>query len=443
MLSDGDNYLSISITNESDGQVNNCEQFLSHMLKVLCNVLKCYGESFLYASDELKYCESSFQFATDLPDAIEVMALAAEGTSFIDGVGLPGDCKTKRVVEIHNLKLLILDGYFDIGGSRLLEFADKFKLACTIPVIVPRQNADDFLGVVVLYLPFDLIELEPLRAYLNAFAQSIAPSYVLFEKQVAVTASFVRCAAERKASSIAIELSRKASKASSVGNKLELGDSVSIDCADVEGEKQKRPLTYDLLVEKTLPWVNRYLRKWKGGNNTLPGPLEDKYCVAGFVDSFVAIAVLQLMFDKINDVFVFHGVQHMFLIPSSFGALCTIVFALPAAPLGQPRIIYMAHTWAMAVSIVIMNIFEQHQYVWLQAGLAAGITVAGMAKFGILNPPSGAISLALIVYANSTSFTQVGLLFNIVSTYMCCTVIILVGMLFHNVLRDRAYPTVL
>jgi hypothetical protein len=266
----------------------------------------------------------------------------------------------------------------------------------------------------------------------------------LFEKQVTVTASFIRCAAERKASSIAIELSRKASKASSVGNRLELGDSISTDfVVDVEGEKQKRPLTYDLLVEKTVPWVNRYLRKWKGGNNTLPGPLEDKYCVAGFVDSFVAIAVLQLMFDKINDVFMFHGVQHMFLIPSSFGALCTIVFALPAAPLGQPRIIYMAHTWAMAVSIVIMNIFEQHQYVWLQAGLAAGITVAGMAKFGILNPPSGAISLALIVYANSTSFTQVGLLFNIVSTYMCCTVIILVGMLFHNVLRDRAYPTVL
>lgn len=41
----------------------------------------------------------------------------------------------------------------------------------------------------------------------------------------------------------------------------------------------------------------------------------------------------------------------MFVLSGSFGALATIVFAIPGAPLGQPRIVLSAHAFAIAVSV--------------------------------------------------------------------------------------------
>ncbi len=420
-------------------------QFLHLMLKVTSNTLKCYGESFIMEKDELKYSQSCHDYSLNLPSVIDELAESGKGSSYIDGVGLPGDCKTKRTAEIYHLKTLVLDGFFDTGGSRLVQFANVFKLACTLPVIVPKgEGGADFIGVVVLYLTFEPTEREPLHAYLEALVADMGPSYNLLEKRAHVMALVSR---HESIAQNDIELGRKASKVSVVSIVSETGKVYNLEIeenssSEEAASKPRRPLSIGLLVEKAIPWLKRYVHKWMGGKIALTTPLENKYSAMSFVGSFVAIAVLQVMFDRINDVFTFHGVGDVFYIPTSFGALCAIVYAIPAAPLGQPRIVYFAHTWAMAVSITIMYVFDQYQYVWLQRGLAAGLCVGGMAKFGTLNPPSGAISVALISFYNSPTFTHEALLFDVVSTYMCCTVIILVGMLCHNVLRDRAYPTV-
>jgi len=323
--------------------VNISNQFLRLMLKAPCNSLRCYGESFVLENGELKYFESCLDYSHDLPNEL---AHSGRGSSYIDGVGLPGDCKTKRIVEIHILKMLILDGFFDTGGSRLAEFAEVFKLACTIPVIIPkRENSTEFLGVVVLYLSFEPTDLESLQSYLEALVQSMGPSFNLFEKRTAVAAMM-----SRKNSVAAggedIEVSRKVSKISVVSvvsngsiYKIEIEETVQEPVEPVG--KQKRPLSKRLLAEKAVPWLNRYFRKWMGGKSSLPPALEDKYCVATFLGCFCTIAVLQVMFDHINDVFEYRGVPNLFFIPTSFGALSTIVSALPAAPLGQPRIIFL------------------------------------------------------------------------------------------------------
>jgi len=450
MLLNQDLYATLGAGKEGNENSCNASQFLSLTLRAPCNALRCYGESFLLENDQLRFCESFQDYSYNLPGFSDDLAKSGRGTSFIDGVGLPGTCKTKRVVEIHNLKLLILDGYFDTGGSRLAEFAEVFKIACTVPVIVPiKDSGTEFIGVVVLYLTCEPIDLEPLQSYLEALVQNMGSAYNLLEKRAIVSAMMEAHEGQRSNSVSAgddIEAPRKVSKISVVSvvsngsiHKLEIENNVPDSTKIV---KQKRPLTQHLLVEKAVPWVKRYFTKWLGGKNTLPPGLEYKYCVATFVGSFAAIAIIQVIFNHINAVFVYRGVHNSFFIPTSFGALCTIVFALPAAPLGQPRILFMAHTWAMAVSIVIMYIFEQHHYVWLQLALAAGFCTGGMALFGILNPPSGAISLALIVFRNSATFSHAGLLFDVVSTYICCTVITVVGIVMHNVLRDRAYPTV-
>lgn len=41
----------------------------------------------------------------------------------------------------------------------------------------------------------------------------------------------------------------------------------------------------------------------------------------------------------------------MFVLSGSFGALATILFAIPGAPLAQPRIVLSAHVFAIAVSV--------------------------------------------------------------------------------------------
>ena len=146
------------------------------------------------------------------------------------------------------------------------------------------------------------------------------------------------------------------------------------------------------------------------------------------------------MYDSINAVFVYHGHGVLFSLPASFGALCTIVYALPGAPLAQPRIVYASHTYGMAVAIVIIFIFDQYKVVWLQKALAVSFTVGGMALFGIINPPAGALSLVFITYANSATYSDGGLLFLVVASYMACTVLVVVGMIVHNVLDDRGYP---
>jgi hypothetical protein len=188
-------------------------------------------------------------------------------------------------------------------------------------------------------------------------------------------------------------------------------------------------------------WWRNYFRKMRGIGATLPGPLKNKYCVIAFVGCFGSFAIMQLICDGINNTFRFNGQSDLFKLPSSFGALCTLVFALPSAPLVQPRIIVMSHSWAMIVSITIIFIFERNRYVYVQQALAVAFTTSGMAKFGCLHPPAGALSIALVAFANESGYSDTGLLFQIVSVFIGCAVLIFLGMLMHNATFNRTYPT--
>lgn len=127
--------------------------------------------------------------APNLPGVLDELAVSGKGSSYIDGVGLPGDCKTKRTAEVYHLKSLILD----TGGSRLIQFANVFELACTLPVMVPvREGGVDFIGVVVLYLTCEATELQPLLAYLEALVSGMGPSYNLLEKKTNLMTSISR-----------------------------------------------------------------------------------------------------------------------------------------------------------------------------------------------------------------------------------------------------------
>ena len=196
----------------------------------------------------------------------------------------------------------------------------------------------------------------------------------------------------------------------------------------------------ELILRAYWVWGKGYLHKWWGGEPNMPPRVDIRLSYATLIGCFVTIAVWRKISDAINRNFVYDGVVDPMTLPGSFGALCTLVFALPTTPLSQPRIFFLAHTWALAVSTVLMLIWKPYHFVWLQEALSVGIAVAGMAKFGILNPPAGAVALSMMEYANSPQFSYSGWLFLIVSTYLGCAMCMVVGLLWHNCYTGRVYP---
>ena len=91
----------------------------------------------------------------------------------------------------------------------------------------------------------------------------------------------------------------------------------------------------------------------------------------------------------------------MFTLAGSFGALSTLLYSLPSAPLAQPRVLLLGHVLAMCVSCAVMYPFGRGTEVWLQKALACSITVALMAKLGFPHPPAGALTLIFTGNFNS------------------------------------------
>jgi CBS-domain-containing membrane protein len=214
----------------------------------------------------------------------------------------------------------------------------------------------------------------------------------------------------------------------------------SVDNSSVVPSGKGGASQWRLLLAAQLTLTVAYLHKWLGGKVNMPVRIDLRLSLVAFVGCFVTISCWQVMTDGINQIFVPHGVVNPMSLPGSFGALCTIIFALPTVPLAQPRIVLLAHTWAMTVATALLYIFDRFHYIWLQKALALAITVSGMAKFGILNPPAGAVSLAMLTYANSSAYSIHGWLYLIVSTYLGCCICIVVGVVWHNLFTGRTYP---
>lgn len=416
-------------------------RLLNLALHSTCNELCCYGESYKLdanADNKLDFFESCIASGAKLSDEMLAFAGAKNTEMYIDGVGLPGSCKADSKVSIHALSALVQDdGYFDAGGPRLTAAAKWFHSAATVPIIFAAgkldQQPSEFVGALVLYFIEEPRHPEALVEYLNTVMSNASSLYSMFSRsddyQQLLRASSVQATdtpSSNPANYQPLEIEQ-----------IEAAENTEAPKAVVKLSTMKK---LKKLKKKAKPWLKKYFHKWTGGTPAFLGPLKNDFCMVAWLGSFVAIAVLQVMFDNINDGFVFRGKRMLFPLPGSFGALCTIVYALPAAPLAQPRIVLAAHTYAMTVTTIITSIFPRHHYVWLQQALSAAFTIGGMAKFGILNPPAGAVSVAVIQYYNSAAYSDGGLLFNYVATYMCCIVICLVALIIHNVLKDRTYP---
>jgi CBS-domain-containing membrane protein len=131
------------------------------------------------------------------------------------------------------------------------------------------------------------------------------------------------------------------------------------------------------------------------------------------------------------------------LLLGSYGALATLLFAAPQAPVSQPRMVLGGHAIAILVAIAFDRISEPAYGTAIlpremAVGLAPAVAITAMQILGLTHPPAGAAVLVFLFYPES--IRQMGLLFY-VPVYLGCFILVLMALVINNAFSFRpAYP---
>lgn len=121
----------------------------------------------------------------------------------------------------------------------------------------------------------------------------------------------------------------------------------------------------------------------------------------------------------------------------SFGALATLLYALPSAPIAQPRIIILAHLLCGTIAVILDYAFDD-SYWYLKVPLTGAIGISMMALLGVPHPPAGAFS---VVYARgSNKLRDLKFMALLMPAVLGCTVLIVVAIVVNNLSSKRKYP---
>ena len=127
----------------------------------------------------------------------------------------------------------------------------------------------------------------------------------------------------------------------------------------------------------------------------------------------------------------------------SYGALATLLFAAPQAPVSQPRMVLGGHAIAIIVAIAFDRISEPAYGTAIlpremAVGLAPAVAITAMQILGLTHPPAGAAVLVFLFYPES--IRQMGLLFY-VPVYLGCFILVMMALVINNSFSFRpAYP---
>ena len=80
------------------------------------------------------------------------------------------------------------------------------------------------------------------------------------------------------------------------------------------------------------------------------------------------------------------------LMMAPLGASCFLLFAMPDAPLAQPRHVVGGHFLATLAGLVCLSLFGDHLF---SLALAMGLAVSGMLFCRVPHPPAGAMPLVV------------------------------------------------
>jgi len=135
---------------------------------------------------------------------------------------------------------------------------------------------------------------------------------------------------------------------------------------------------------------------------------------------FIAIAVLLHLTNHTNYLFIM----------ASFGASCVLLFALPEAPLAQPKNVIGGHFLTALVGLTFAHFLPESP--WMIA-LAVGVGIGLMVLTGTVHPPAGGNPLIILLSAAPPSWWF--LLFPVLSG----AVLLVVIASFYHPFTTKAY----
>jgi CBS-domain-containing membrane protein len=123
-------------------------------------------------------------------------------------------------------------------------------------------------------------------------------------------------------------------------------------------------------------------------------------------------------------------ILHLALLIAPFGATCVLLFALPAAPVAQPRNVIGGHLLSSMVGLSVLALTGPGP---LACALGVGGAIAAMQITKTLHPPAGADPLVIIAAGASWPFLAIPLLPG-------AAALVLLAFLYHRLISGRAYP---
>jgi CBS-domain-containing membrane protein len=168
-------------------------------------------------------------------------------------------------------------------------------------------------------------------------------------------------------------------------------------------------------------WSNlkQYLAKINGSADYQPR-FSLNQVLFSYIGSFIGIATLAYLS-------VGSGYP---LIAAPFGAAAVLVFAVPNAPLAQPRNLIFGNFIGAIVSVLMVFLFGSEP--WVMA-LAVATAIKLMQLTKTLHPPGGAVALVGVMSKAEASFIFTPVLLGSIILLFCTFV-------FNNLMPGRSYP---
>ncbi|KAJ1962529.1 hypothetical protein GGI12_002598 [Dipsacomyces acuminosporus] len=174
-------------------------------------------------------------------------------------------------------------------------------------------------------------------------------------------------------------------------------------------------------------------QRYKGEAKPMPPPLT--WSVFSGVTSFLGMATIGLI-QKYGAAI---ADNHLPFAIAPFAATAVLIFAVPAAPLAQPRNVILGHLIAALTGIFIFEIFKHvHPSLqWLPGALAVGIAIALMGLANCYHPPAGAT--AFLAGFFSPDVERVKWWYPLYPVLTVSLIMVAVAMVVNNI--SRVYPT--
>jgi hypothetical protein len=145
---------------------------------------------------------------------------------------------------------------------------------------------------------------------------------------------------------------------------------------------------------------------------------------------FGAIITLSLVL-YMSHVVIFWNTSNSYTFPvGPFGALANLLFALPSAPVSQPRNVIGGTLFATIIGLSFS--YFKALPIWFRQALGTSTTLAILAKLGLTHPPAGALALI----CSSGTYHWGHMLFSVIGNFIA----LLMAILVNNLNKKRQYP---